>query len=294
MQLIKKFGQFLSRHTAGVKITAAGLAAVGLVTVGLTGAQAAGNPDVPDRSIYHIDIAKGAVGADTLANRSVQSYHMNKSLVNALLAVPTNGVTNSSKIAPGAVDESDLSGDVQKKLNAVGTGEPGTSYGCDGKVVDADHPAATCPGVQGEKGDAGDPATDVKGTIGVNKTFDPTTVAKIGGKFAENATTVGTFEIAAGTWKIDTDGFWTTLAAGPAGTRPQLALRTVDGADLGTIFPGEASPTSGREITGHATKVVTLDATTTVTVSAFGYNDDTSSAGSGRLQVTASVVATRG
>lgn len=135
---------------------------------------------------------------------------------------------------------------------------------------------------------------DVKGDVVVNKTFDPTTVAKIGGRFADNATQVGTVMIPAGTWKIDSDGFWTTLLTGPAGTRPELALRTTAGADLGTIFPGEVSPTGGRELTGHATKVITLDTDTTVIVYAFGYNDDTSAAGANRLQVTASVVATRG
>jgi hypothetical protein len=93
---------------------------------------------------------------------------------------------------------------------------------------------------------------------------------------------------------VDADGFWTTLAAGPTGTRPQLALRDTAGHDLGTIFPGEVSPLKDREITGHSTKVVVLSEATTVKVYAFGYNDDTSAAGAGRLQVTASVVATRG
>lgn len=35
-------------------------------------------------------------------------------------------------------------------------GPPGKSYGCDGKVVDATHPPATCPGSTGPKGDKGD------------------------------------------------------------------------------------------------------------------------------------------
>lgn len=135
---------------------------------------------------------------------------------------------------------------------------------------------------------------DVKGDVVVNKSFDPATVEKIGGKFADNATVVGKVTIPAGAWKIDADGFWTTLAAGPDGTRPQLALRDAAGHDLGTIFPGEASPAKDREITGHSTKVATFATDTTVTVYAFGYNDDASAAGAGRLQVTASVVATRG
>lgn len=161
-----------------------------------------------------------------------------------------------------------------------------------GQVVDNSIPATKITPADRAKFLKDDNTPDVKGDITVNKTFNPTTVEKIGGRFADNATLVGEVTIPAGTSKVDADGFWTTLAAGPAGTRPQLALRG-DGVSV-TIFPGEASPAKDRELTGHATQVVTLDAATVVKVYAFGYNDDTSAAGAGRLQVTASVVATRG
>lgn len=129
-----------------------------------------------------------------------------------------------------------------------------------------------------------------KGTEAFSKDFAQTTVDKIGGPFASNATLIGTITLPKGTLKVDVDGFWTTLAAGPAGTRPQLALRGTDVAV--TIFPGEASPTANRELTGHATKKVVLAVDTEVKVYAFGYNDDTSGNGAGRLAVTTSIVAT--
>lgn len=129
-----------------------------------------------------------------------------------------------------------------------------------------------------------------KGTEAVTKEFAPATVDKIGGKFADNATLIGTVTLPKGTLKVDVDGFWTTLDVGPAGTRPQLALR---GTDVSvTIFPGEASPAKSRELTGHATKKVVLSADTEVKVYAFGYNDDQSANGGGRLSVAASIVAT--
>lgn len=45
-------------------------------------------------------------------------------------------------------------------------GENGKSYGCDGNVVDADHPAATCPGQPGVPGQPG--ANGKDGTNGTN------------------------------------------------------------------------------------------------------------------------------
>ena len=227
----------------------------------------------------------------------------------------TNGITYplvrnsvaSSQVVDGSLIENDLHPVVKAKLNAKAEqgpkgdkGDPGVQGpkgdkgdpGQDGVSVKGDTGEQGPKGEKGEKGDPGDPATDVKGAVVVDQAFEPATVANIGGKFADKATVVGKVTLPAGKLKVDADGFWTTLAAGPEGTRPQLALRG-DGVSV-TIFPGEASPLKDRELTGHATAVVNLDAPTEVTVFAFGYNDDTSSAGGGRLQVTASVVATRG
>ena len=129
-----------------------------------------------------------------------------------------------------------------------------------------------------------------KGTEAASKEFAPAVVEKIGGPFAQNATLIGKFTLPKGTLKIDVDGFWTTLESGPAGTRPQLALRSDEVAV--TIFPGEVSPLKDRELTGHATRKAVLTEDTEVSVYAFGYNDDQSANGGGRLAVTVSILAT--
>lgn len=96
------------------KLAAAAIIAVGLAVGGSVAADAAGSPSIPDGSIYHIDIHDGAVGSDTIANRSIQSYDMDKALVNALLAVPD-----------GSVTEKDLDPKLKAKVNQVGTGKQG-------------------------------------------------------------------------------------------------------------------------------------------------------------------------
>lgn len=137
---------------------------------------------------------------------------------------------------------------------------------------------------------------DVKGAVVLSKTFEPKVIEKIGGSFKTNKTKLGEFNLPVGKFKIDSNGFFITNAAGPAGTHPQLALRvgateTSFGDDkYGTMFPGDISPTANREITGSTTAVVTVTEPVTVEVFGFGYNDDTSAAGSGRIVATASVV----
>lgn len=135
------------------KLATAGIIAVGLAIGGAAAADAATGITYP--------LVNNSVGSGQIVNRSIQSYDMNSALVNALLAVPTNGVNSSAKVAPGAIDETDLNAALQKKVNAVGTGTPGKSYGCDGKIVDATHPAAKCPGTDGKAG--------ANGTDGVTK-----------------------------------------------------------------------------------------------------------------------------
>jgi hypothetical protein len=60
------------------------------------------------------------------------------------------------------VDNSIISNDLHPALRAAiakagQAGTPGKSYGCDGNVVDAAHPAAKCPGTDGKPGDPGAP-----------------------------------------------------------------------------------------------------------------------------------------
>jgi hypothetical protein len=140
--------------------------------------------------------------------------------------------------------------------------------------------------------------TDVYGKSGVTKDFAAKPIAQIGGSFKTGKTLLGEFTLPAGTWMINTSAFFARTTAGAAGTRPQLALRvgattTAFGDDYGTILGAEISPAKDRELTGATVKVVTVTATTTVGVYAFGYNDDAGSAGSGDITASASVVAVR-
>lgn len=137
---------------------------------------------------------------------------------------------------------------------------------------------------------------DTNGKLGVSKTFDPVAIAHIGGSFKTGKTKVGEFTLPSGTWLINSSAFFARTAAGPAGTRPQLALRvgasdTAFGDDYGTILGAEISPAKDRELTGSTVKVVKVTASTKVEVFAFGYNDDAGSAGSGDITAAADVVA---
>ncbi|MGY4767968.1 hypothetical protein ACXC9Q_13730 [Kribbella sp. CWNU-51] len=138
--------------------------------------------------------------------------------------------------------------------------------------------------------------TDANGKLGVSKAFDPVAIAHIGGSFKTGKTKVGEFTLPAGTWLINSSAFFARTAAGPAGTRPQLALRvgasdTAFGDDYGTILGAEISPAKDRELTGSTVKVVKVTGSTKVEVFAFGYNDDAGSAGSGDITAAADVVA---
>jgi hypothetical protein len=140
--------------------------------------------------------------------------------------------------------------------------------------------------------------TDSLGKADVAKSFDPVVIAHIGGSFKTNKTKVGEITLPAGRWLLNSTAFFARTAAGPAGARPQLALRvgasdTAFGADFGTILGAEISPAKDRELTGSTVKIVTVTAPTTVEVFAFGYNDDAGSAGSGDITAAASVVAVR-
>jgi hypothetical protein len=121
--------------------------------------------------------------------------------------------------------------------------------------------------------------------------FDRTTIEKIGGPFAANATYVGEFEQPAGTWNVYTSVFFARTVAGATGTRPQIALRSPANADLnaGTILGTEISPTKDRELSATAVKHIVLDVPTTIAVYAFGYNDNASAAGGGEIDATVEV-----
>ena len=201
------------------------------------------------------DAAKAAVKPDCV---NLMYPLCNRSISAA--QVVDNSLPGYKKLVPGSVSEDRLSQAVQDKLNK-----------------------------------ADQVGQDVLGG-GISKSCDPVVIAHIGGSFKTGKTLVCSLDLPAGKWMLNTSAFFARTAAGVAGTRPQLAARvgasdTVFGDDYGTILGAEISPTKDRELTGSATKVV--DGGVTVEWYAFGYNDDTSSAGSGDITAAADIVAVR-
>lgn len=224
-------------------------------------------------------------GGGYFVDNTLGQADMYAPLVDYLRAVPNAGVYNSS-LNLGIVAENNLAPAVRTKLNAVGTGEQGPK---------GDTGPAGPQGEPGVQGPAGDPATDVKGGVGVTKDIERQTIANIGGSFATRATNLGTFELPAGTWMVTTSATFYRTVSGAEGTRPQLALRYNGLAgSAGTILGQEISETANRELMQSITWRVTIAEPTTVTAYGFGYNDNTSDAGGGQIDVDAQITAVRG
>jgi hypothetical protein len=134
---------------------------------------------------------------------------------------------------------------------------------------------------------------DVLGSSVENFTTNPQTITAIGGSFAALHTDLGSFSLPAGTYLITGDGFFHSDTATSGLTRLQLAIRGDDGTtfgqDYGTCFTGLASATANREASCTTVRTITLSATQTIKVQAFGYADDTGSADSGKFVVTPNV-----
>jgi hypothetical protein len=133
------------------KLATAAIIAVGLAVGGGAVADAAGN--APAGSVNTAAIQNGAVTYAKVGVNAVASSRIQDGGV-AWGDMAQNSVSGV-KVKDGSIAERDLSTSVNAKLNKVGTGAPGLSYGCDGKVVDADHPAAKCPGTDGKPGSDG-------------------------------------------------------------------------------------------------------------------------------------------
>jgi hypothetical protein len=123
----------------------------------------------------------------------------------------------------------------------------------------------------------------------VNYTTDPGIVEHIGGKFADNATVIGSFDLDPGTYVVNAEGFFESTADTTGDSQLELALRGSDGKAYGTCFTGETSPLQGRDATCASSQAVTVTDATTVTLYAFGYQDDQSAKDSGSWGVAASV-----
>jgi hypothetical protein len=108
---------------------------VGLALIGGSSANAATAPEpalrtlaaapapiypLKPNSVGPVQLAPKAVGSADLGTGVIYQSHVNPTIWQQLLQVPTNGVSNSSKIAPNAIDESDLNGGLREKVNKTG------------------------------------------------------------------------------------------------------------------------------------------------------------------------------
>ena len=146
-------------------------------------------------------------------------------------------------------------------------------------------------GIPGPKGEPGDPASDKLGALTVTKASGvPTPIAHIGGKYTDNATDLFTFDLPeAGTYLVNAYGYFDRLDASDANyvapqtdTYLQLSLRGLDGTtpvNGGTYFTGAVSKAGYTEATTSGAQIVKVGGPTTITVRAFGYNEDRSGFG---------------
>lgn len=166
-----------------------------------------------------------------------------------------DSVNSSNQIAIGTVAESDLATSVQAKLNA--------------------------------------------GPTNVTKSCASVALAHTGGPFKTLKTKVCEFNLPAGTWMVNTSAFFSRTAAGADGVRPQMAVRvgaseTEYGIDYGTILGTEISAAASREMTGSATKVVTVaPGGVTVEVFGHGYQDNVGDTDGGKISAAADIVAVK-
>lgn len=235
------------------RVAAVSTGAAILVALSSVGAVASGlvtSADIKDGAVKKADIASSAVGSD--------------------------------EILDGSVRMSDLAAGVRSKLGAPSPLTPGS----------AGQPGPAGP--QGPKGDTGpqgpqgDPASDVAGTLAAQaQTTGLTPIAKIGGRYADNATDLFTFQLPeAGTYLVNAYGYFDRLNATEDGyeapstdTYLQLTLRGDGGVQAGTYFTGPVSRSGYTETTASGAQVVTVAAPTSITVRAFGYNEDRSGFG---------------
>lgn len=126
-----------------------------------------------------------------------------------------------------------------------------------------------------------------------------TAIAKIGGPFLDNATLLGSVDLPAGDWLVNTSAVFTRTTSGATGTRPQMALRynatqaNPFGESAGTLMGVEISPTANRELTESASEYVHITEPTQMSIYGFGYNDDQSAAGSGQITAKARITLLR-
>lgn len=222
----------------------------------------------------------------------------------------------AADIERNAIGKSELKDNLFETLASGGEGPAGPrgpqgETGPQGPPGPATAPGPSVPGPagpqgprgpQGPTGPQGPPASDLLGGVAANETAGPTPIANVGGSFGQfptpRATLVDTVTVPAGTFLLNADGFFTSTAQTTGETQLMLALRvdttgTGFGRDVGTCFTGDNSPVQGRDSTCHSSRIVTFTSPTQVQVLAFGYQNDTGSADSGKFNASSFVSAIR-
>lgn len=243
--------RFLKSRTGAVLVGATTLAVLGGTGAAVADGQITGR-DIKDGSVWSRDV--GELFSSNISDQSLRSWDLGE----------------------GSVGFSELKDDVESSFAPANHNHDDRYYTKD----QSDQRYA-------QKSEIPDPGSTV--TLKTEQGGGQP-VEHIGGSFSTNATKLGEFTLDPGTYQLSSDGFFTNNAATSGKTQMQLALRTQPaegqqwGKDLGTCFTGRIASVSGRDITCSTSRVVTLDAPTTVNVYGFGYEaDDQGSTDSGKV-----------
>jgi len=263
--------------------------------------------DVKNGSLFGYDLRDGSIGYAKLSD-----YTKSK-LKGATGATGKTGATGQDGAAgpkgeTGAVGPAGETGPAGPAGAKGETGAAGKD-GIDGKDgVDGEDGKDGAPGPQGipglpgERGAQGD-----DGVVGLTEFSKSAVVANVGGKWAENHTQVGTVHLTAGTYLVSVNGIVgrsTADTTAPYAT-PVFQVQVNKGvwtsdnsSDYQTVtaytgqFPAQGAA-GVLEQNASAFGVITLTEDTTLTVDAFGYNADRSSAGSGEFTMNVDATFTR-
>ncbi len=137
----------------------------------------------------------------------------------------------SSQVVDGSLIENDLNPAVKAKLNAKSVPGPKGDTGATGPKGDTGNtgpqgPAGPqgvpgIPGMPGVPGPPGPAASDIKGDLSATFGVAPTSIATIGGTYADDATDLGTFELPQpGTYLINAWGLFNRLKTTDPGYLP--------------------------------------------------------------------------
>lgn len=274
------------------KLLVAALAAVALLfgsSAVLSASAAPVNPNGSGavRQATTIPNTQGSVTGWHVADGSLYCPDLAVGMCEWFTGGPYNNTVTGATVKDGSLGAVDLDAATNAKLDAAGPGEQG--------------PAGPA-GAVGAQGPAGDPASDVKGSL-ASKTFDPTTIQYIGGGYfaaGRGFTPIGSITLPAGTWVVSTSVKFTRTVAGVEGVRPQVGLRIGQspitgafGTDVGTVGGNDISKVLNKDLWGQSVQSITLLESTVVGVYGHGYTD-TQGTADGEISAAVQVNAVRG